>query len=158
MRCEPAPAPPDAAGIIASADLGTEGGRRELESGHSVPSPPIRPSARPPIHIPRTDMLRRGRPKRGPDLNRTPSSGTESPPSRAPGSLQGLGSQVPALSLAYPLAIPCHHQRYCLPPLLCARPYSRLVKQPGPALCQTILTHPESEGVEDNETSKGQAS
>lgn len=63
MGCEPTPAPPDAAGIIASADLGTEGGRRELEPGHSVPSPPVRPPALPPIHIPRTDMLWRGRPK-----------------------------------------------------------------------------------------------
>lgn len=154
--CEPAPAPPDAAGIIASADPGPEReGGANLSPGRSVPSPPIRWPAGPPIHIARTALLRSGRPKGGPDLDRTPISGSEGL-SRVPESLGGGVSWCSVLPRAAPgLLSACHHQRRYLPPLLCARPYSRLVKQPSPCPRQTALTHPESKGGEDKKTSKG---
>ena len=56
---------------------------------------------------------------------------------------------------ALPAALSVVIKGIYLHPLLCARPSTRLVKQPSPCPSQTSVTNPESEGVgTDKGTSK----
>lgn len=162
--CEPAPRPARRRwGIIASAARGMEGGRRELGPGPPPTPPPfIRPASpatATAIHIPQSRSAPGARRPGAPRVRGRSAGGTAllwgqvtRSGRRGPGASSLSHGQV---SEPLPAAPSVVSKVFIYPPLLCARPCTRLVKQPSPCPPQASLTNPESEeGGADKETLK----